>query len=106
MSEWRTCSQCSANLMKMMKVVFGYFIKLLLKGPHPRVTMNKFKVAIPLVMKPGIEDIPVPGSFVERTGEFHRAGLVVKLRSEEHTSELQSRGQLVCRLLLEQKNAN
>src|SRR5690625_7563394 len=56
-----------------------YFIKLLLKGPHPRVTMNKFKVAIPLVMKPGIEDIPVPGSFVERTGEFHRAGLVVKL---------------------------
>src|SRR5690625_504240 len=26
------------------------------------------------------------------------------LRSEEHTSELQSRGHLVCRLLLEQKN--
>src|SRR5207253_10703480 len=25
-------------------------------------------------------------------------------RSEEHTSELQSRGQLVCRLLLEKKN--
>src|SRR5690625_869412 len=28
-----------------------------------------------------------------------------KFRSEEHTSELQSRGQLVCRLLLETKNA-
>src|SRR5690625_5629872 len=27
-----------------------------------------------------------------------------KDRSEEHTSELQSRGQLVCRLLLEKKN--
>src|SRR5437870_6010462 len=27
-----------------------------------------------------------------------------RLRSEEHTSELQSRGQLVCRLLLETKN--
>src|SRR5690625_7044444 len=26
------------------------------------------------------------------------------MRSEEHTSELQSRGQLVCRLLLEKKN--
>src|SRR5690625_5527841 len=26
-------------------------------------------------------------------------------RSEEHTSELQSRGHLVCRLLLEKKNA-
>src|SRR5690625_5913608 len=28
------------------------------------------------------------------------------LRSEEHTSELQSRGHLVCRLLLEKKNNN
>src|SRR5690625_8033721 len=27
-------------------------------------------------------------------------------RSEEHTSELQSRGHLVCRLLLEKKNIN
>src|SRR5439155_15663675 len=31
-------------------------------------------------------------------------GREVKGRSEEHTSELQSRGQLVCRLLLEKKN--
>src|SRR5690625_5377702 len=29
---------------------------------------------------------------------------VNSVRSEEHTSELQSRGQLVCRLLLEKKN--
>src|SRR5690606_41350956 len=29
---------------------------------------------------------------------------VLKLRSEEHTSELQSRENLVCRLLLEKKN--
>src|SRR5690625_5758860 len=28
------------------------------------------------------------------------------MRSEEHTSELQSRGQLVCRLLLEKKQTN
>src|SRR5690625_6013864 len=28
----------------------------------------------------------------------------LQLRSEEHTSELQSRGHLVCRLLLEKKN--
>src|SRR3712207_8689175 len=31
------------------------------------------------------------------------AGLVVAVRSEEHTSELQSRQYLVCRLLLEKK---
>src|SRR5207253_10935860 len=29
---------------------------------------------------------------------------IQKMRSEEHTSELQSRGHLVCRLLLEKKN--
>src|SRR2546421_1648956 len=29
-----------------------------------------------------------------------------RLRSEEHTSELQSRSDLVCRLLLEKKNKN
>src|SRR5207253_9576342 len=32
------------------------------------------------------------------------AKLAGRLRSEEHTSELQSRGHLVCRLLLEKKN--
>src|SRR5690625_6881242 len=30
----------------------------------------------------------------------------VHIRSEEHTSELQSRGHLVCRLLLEHKKSN
>src|SRR3712207_6976264 len=34
------------------------------------------------------------------------AGVVVGVRSEEHTSELQSRQYLVCRLLLEKKNTN
>src|SRR5690625_6852304 len=33
-----------------------------------------------------------------------RKNTVPPLRSEEHTSELQSRGHLVCRLLLEKKN--
>src|SRR6266702_2046068 len=32
--------------------------------------------------------------------------IMQKERSEEHTSELQSRGHLVCRLLLEKKRAN
>src|SRR5690625_5462971 len=39
--------------------------------------------------------------------KMYRAGLrsiLSQLRSEEHTSELQSRGHLVCRLLLEKKN--
>src|SRR5690625_1966712 len=37
-------------------------------------------------------------------GSTDMKGGNVALRSEEHTSELQSRGHLVCRLLLEKKN--
>src|SRR5690625_6202291 len=40
--------------------------------------------------------------FADREEFYHLS----RTRSEEHTSELQSRGQLVCRLLLEQKNPN
>src|SRR5690606_41164911 len=36
--------------------------------------------------------------------KFHRDLAAGRLRSEEHTSELQSRENLVCRLLLEKKN--
>src|SRR2546430_7085272 len=38
-------------------------------------------------------------------GDWHNTGLTVIMdRSEEHTSELQSQSNLVCRLLLEKKN--
>src|SRR5206468_12404334 len=40
---------------------------------------------------------------VERGGDPIRGGHSVGGRSEEHTSELQSRSDLVCRLLLEKK---
>src|SRR3712207_8497368 len=43
------------------------------------------------------------GDRVRAGGAARRAGLVPRLRSEEHTSELQSRQYLVCRLLLEKK---
>src|SRR5690625_1084097 len=36
---------------------------------------------------------------------FLVVGVIPILRSEEHTSELQSRGHLVCRLLLERKTS-
>src|SRR5690554_7443939 len=42
-----------------------------------------------------------PGVIIGKGGQE-----VDKLRSEEHTSELQSRPHLVCRLLLEKKNTN
>src|SRR5439155_6481574 len=39
-----------------------------------------------------------------RLRPIHVNGVIWGARSEEHTSELQSRGHLVCRLLLEKKN--
>src|SRR2546421_6931663 len=39
-------------------------------------------------------------------GFFGRSSSAESLRSEEHTSELQSRSDLVCRLLLEKKKKN
>src|SRR2546421_4731312 len=51
-------------------------------------------------------DRAIPDAVIER-GDFEAADLVAidarRLRSEEHTSELQSRSDLVCRLLLEKK---
>src|SRR3712207_8486398 len=45
--------------------------------------------------------------FVARAAaEALRSFPIVNARSEEHTSELQSRQYLVCRLLLEKKNTN
>src|SRR3712207_3354932 len=45
------------------------------------------------------------GSYILRHVGYHRLppGTIVEGRSEEHTSELQSRQYLVCRLLLEKK---
>src|SRR3712207_8035990 len=44
------------------------------------------------------------GPLGERSGDQRASALLVGGRSEEHTSELQSRQYLVCRLLLEKKN--
>src|SRR2546421_8717151 len=38
--------------------------------------------------------------------DWDEAAASIELRSEEHTSELQSRSDLVCRLLLEKKKKN
>src|SRR5437870_5852885 len=76
-------------------------------------------VGLPLVLRFGEEHFPVIGFDVDpvkvrklNAGESYirhipaerlQILLKEKQRSEEHTSELQSRGHLVCRLLLEKK---
>src|SRR5688572_32441483 len=50
---------------------------------------------------------PIAGALSDRIGgrPFLAGGLALQaIRSEEHTSELQSQSNLVCRLLLEKKN--
>src|SRR3712207_7639802 len=64
---------------------------------------------LPHELPPGLIPLPAFGSAtvqpgVEAFGDTDGVGVDVDLlRSEEHTSELQSRQYLVCRLLLEKK---
>src|SRR2546427_7585355 len=58
-------------------------------------------------------DVAVPGDFSSAAFWLVAGGLVdasdirlLGVRSEEHTSELQSQSNLVCRLLLEKKNTS
>src|SRR5690625_5878696 len=50
--------------------------------------------------------LPLHWASVEDDGPELPFGVLIGARSEEHTSELQSRGHLVCRLLLEKKKKN
>src|SRR5690625_6921736 len=57
----------------------------------------------PSMTEPSSADIPLRAEIGRKL--LHLLALVIPIgiRSEEHTSELQSRGHLVCRLLLEKK---
>src|SRR5690554_8107431 len=54
------------------------------------------------LLPPGLQHNWPPGAGETASPLYERP----KQRSEEHTSELQSRPHLVCRLLLEKKNTN
>src|SRR5207253_6566942 len=69
-------------------------------GKSPEAIINRIDEN--LLLRAGQKDAAVMFSAgVEKTGELKWSGTY--RRSEEHTSELQSRGHLVCRLLLEKK---
>src|SRR6266702_7954345 len=73
-------------------VVCFFFFFLMIRRP-PRSTLFPYTTLFRSVRPNGA---PEPDSGKEAT-------VPGSLRSEEHTSELQSRGHLVCRLLLEKK---
>src|SRR5690625_5539792 len=73
------------------------------------VTKNNLEAAEEIVRQLRLRDVGgiIVIDFIDMVLESNRdlvlRRLVECLRSEEHTSELQSRGHLVCRLLLEKK---
>src|SRR2546422_7842049 len=75
---------------------------------HVRVVFRELdQVAVPEQVRPAVSHLSDQEARVIEHQRRHRgshATLVV--RSEEHTSELQSRLHLVCRLLLEKKKHN
>src|SRR6266702_6622663 len=95
------CAQVAGNQLKASssgREVIGVLLAWL---PPP------IRVGTVAQYVPATVDDHYQGAIIPRCGEGEGAvGLVVSdgaFRSEEHTSELQSRGHLVCRLLLEKK---
>src|SRR5437870_9675455 len=77
--------------------------------PPPRSTLfpyttlfRSLMLACGMIGRWGAAMMPVRGQ--NNVQGASDVGAIPFVRSEEHTSELQSRGHLVCRLLLEKKN--
>src|SRR5260221_5451868 len=68
----------------------------------PRSTLFPYTTLFRSAVASGRQDL-VPVDPVLRRGQRPRVAVGIRDRSEEHTSELQSHSDLVCRLLLEKK---
>src|SRR3712207_7758997 len=81
----------------------------LFRSPRP-VVRHLVGLGVAVLRRPGLHDVrdedilaDEPGLLEQRPEQTARAAHERPARSEEHTSELQSRQYLVCRLLLEKK---
>src|SRR5207253_10663449 len=70
----------------------------------PLLVEDRRRFLAPLLVRYGQSRRPRAALLVGRAVDDLRSAHGSRHRSEEHTSELQSRGHLVCRLLLEKKN--
>src|SRR3712207_7150590 len=74
-------------------------------GRYGVVRNNVYKLRGNSIKGPGLPEIPDPIDIPDDNDEHQISVSMEVMRSEEHTSELQSRQYLVCRLLLEKKKA-
>src|SRR5216683_5711267 len=81
-------------LVSFVPILFLFFFFLMIRRP-PRSTLFPYTTLFRSQIGP-----------CARLGRARRRWPRAELRSEEHTSELQSRSDLVCRLLLEKKKKN
>src|SRR5687768_17847524 len=86
------------TLCYLPSIVFFFFFFLMIRRP-PRSTLFPYTTLFRSVPSPSGDGEAIQGANLSASA---RASTRAK-RSEEHTSELQSRLHLVCRLLLEKK---
>src|SRR5438270_10264207 len=90
--------------MRIFFLVFFFFV-IILHPPRstlfPYTTLFRSRIATSFALSTQRET-----TRVWRTPSPLAAASAGRVRSEEHTSELQSQSNLVCRLLLEKKKAN
>src|SRR5216683_5137769 len=79
--------------------IINYFFFLMIRRP-PRSTLFPYTTLFRSPALPRAERLQLRFGVL---GVLSRQARVLRRRSEEHTSELQSRSDLVCRLLLEKK---
>src|SRR5258707_13961214 len=98
---WRSYhNSVSLDLLATISSLFLFFF-LMIRRP-PRSTLFPYTTLFRSVAVPGSSTSSSSGVLWGRTEPTPDED-EVELRSEEHTSELQSRQYLVCRLLLEKK---
>src|SRR6266446_3606877 len=114
-----TCKD-AGRAMDFYKQIFGATEIMRMAGPDGKVMHGELRIGDSVIFVadefPGMSCAPTPGAtnpvsifmYTEHVdATFNRAVAAgAKVRSEEHTSELQSPCNLVCRLLLEKKKTN
>src|SRR5438034_10203684 len=94
LSDFRCDNSCTF-LSCCVFIFFSFFFFLIIRRP-PRSTLFPYTTLFRSDLSKVSDGTPTPGDLAA-----HRP--IDRMRSEEHTSELQSHSDLVCRLLLEKK---